>query len=140
MNIRSDKGTEFINSILQNYLHTSGIIHQMSCPYTPQQNGVVERKHQHILGVAGSLMLQANLPKSFWGDCILTAVHLINLLHIQQLKFKSLYELLYDKLPDYSTQRVFGCLCYIPDVTSAPDKFNPRGLKCIFLGYPFGKK
>lgn len=59
---------------------------------------------------------------------------------MQQLSFKSPYELLYNQLPTYSYLRVFGCLCYIADVISVPNKFNPRGLKCLFLGYPFGKK
>lgn len=85
-------------------------------------------------------MLQANLPKTFWGDCVLTAVHLINLLPVQQLQFKYPYELIYDKILDYNCLRVFGCLCQIADVLSPSDKFNPRGLKCVFLGYPFGKK
>lgn len=85
-------------------------------------------------------MLTASLPKSFWGDCILIAIHLIDLLPVQQLKFKCPYELLYNKSPDYTSLRIFGCLCYTADVSSAADKFNPRGLKCIFLGYPFGKK
>jgi len=38
----------------------------------------VERKHQHILGVARSLLFQANLPKTFWAHAIGHAVHIIN--------------------------------------------------------------
>ncbi|KAL0301405.1 UNVERIFIED_CONTAM: Retrovirus-related Pol polyprotein from transposon RE2 [Sesamum radiatum] len=53
------------------FLHNSlGIIHQRSCPHTPQQNGVVERKHQHLLNIARALLHQASLPRSFGGCSI----------------------------------------------------------------------
>lgn len=52
---RSDNGSEFVNQNMSNFLSHRGIIHQTSCSYTPQQNGVVERKHRHLLNVARSL-------------------------------------------------------------------------------------
>lgn len=83
--IRSDNGTEFVNNDLSSYLQSLGIIHQTSCPYTPQQNGIAERKHQHLLNVARSLKTQSHVPSSLWGDCILTAAHLINITPSKQL-------------------------------------------------------
>lgn len=56
--VRSDNGTEFVNSVCANMFKEGGIIHQRSCPYTPQQNGVAERKHRHILEVTRSLRFQ----------------------------------------------------------------------------------
>lgn len=47
--IRSDNGTKFLKANCQNLFAELGILHQNSCTYTPQQNGVVERKHRHIL-------------------------------------------------------------------------------------------
>lgn len=55
--IRSDNGTEFFNSQMNALFSTLGIVHQSSCPYTPQQNGVVERKHKHVLEVGRALKL-----------------------------------------------------------------------------------
>ena len=55
--IRSDNGTEFFNSQMNALFSTLGIVHQSSCPYTPQQNGVVERKHRHVLEVGRALKL-----------------------------------------------------------------------------------
>ena len=58
----SDNGSEFT---MTKFYSDKGIIHQTSCVSTPQQNGVAERKHCHLLNVAQALLFQANLPKQF---------------------------------------------------------------------------
>ncbi|GKB53758.1 putative RNA-directed DNA polymerase, partial [Tanacetum coccineum] len=75
---RSDNGTEFINNRLQTFFNDKGILHQTTCVYTPQQNGIPERKHGHLLNVARSLMFQEELPLYLWSEYILTAVYIIN--------------------------------------------------------------
>lgn len=74
--VRSDNGTEF--TCLKSYFADNGILHETSCVGTPQQNGRVERKHRHILDVARALRFQAHLPITFLGECVLSAVYLIN--------------------------------------------------------------
>ncbi|PKI51814.1 hypothetical protein CRG98_027787, partial [Punica granatum] len=111
---------------------------QTSCTDTPQQNGRVERKHWHILNVARSLMFKASLPTRFWGECVSTVVHLINVTPTPLLGNKSPHELLFGKPPNYSNLRVFGSLCYAHIRTK--DKFESRSQKCVFIGYPHGKK
>jgi len=60
--IRTDSGVEFLMS---QYFYSKGIIHQTTCIETPQQNGIVERKHQHLLNVTRALLFQSSLPLSF---------------------------------------------------------------------------
>ncbi|XP_076915559.1 uncharacterized protein LOC143574955 [Bidens hawaiensis] len=76
--VRSDNGTEFVNNQTKNFFKDNGVLHQTSCTYSPQQNGVVERKHRHLLNVARSLPFQGGIPLSFWSECVLTAAYLIN--------------------------------------------------------------
>lgn len=66
--IRTDNATYFFKRECADYFSSLRIIHQSSCAYTPQQNGLVERKHRHILNVARSFMFQASLPQKYWGD------------------------------------------------------------------------
>lgn len=107
---------------------------------TPQQNGRVERKHRHLLNVARSLMFQAKMPIKFWGEAVLTAAHVINLTPTRILKGKCPHEVLFGSTPSYSKLRVFGSLCFAHKQLRDKNKFVPRSRKCVFVGYPFGKK
>ncbi|XP_023737486.1 uncharacterized protein LOC111885459 [Lactuca sativa] len=137
--IRTDNGTEFINSRFKTFGDSHGIIHQTSCVYTPLQNGVLERKHRHILNVARSLMFQSGVPLKYWGDAILTSVFLINRTPSSVLKGLSPHELVYKKSPNFDNLRVFGCMCFTTNLNNS-DKFSPRSEKCVFMGYSLDKK
>jgi hypothetical protein len=73
--IRSDNGPEFL---LNSFYASKGIFHHKSCVETPQQNGRVERKHQHILNVGRALLYQSKLPASCWSYALLHATFIIN--------------------------------------------------------------
>ena len=66
-------------------------MHHSSCVYTPQQNGVAERKNEHLLEVARSIMFTMNVPKLFWREAILTAAYLINRMPSPTLKVSNTY-------------------------------------------------
>lgn len=61
--LRTDNGTEYFTNAFIAYLASNGIIHQSSCPYTPQQNGVTEYKNRHLLEVAKALMFTMHVPQ-----------------------------------------------------------------------------
>jgi len=137
--IQFDNGREFFNSQTREFLKNLGVLQQSSCIYPPQQNGVVERKHRHLLNVAHALHFQSNLPLNFWGDFVLTVAYLINRLPTNVLKCHTPHEILFNKKPKLSHLRVFGCLVYDHN-THITHKFDERASPGVFLGYPHGKK
>jgi len=138
--IRSDNALEFHSDPCQIFFSKHGILQQTSCVDRPQQNGRVERKHRHILEVARALRFQAHLPIHLWGDCVLTAVYIINRLPSFLLRNKTPYERLFGKPPSYSHMRTFGCLAFASNPSRSHDKFDARGIPCVFLGYPPSQK
>ncbi|XP_024004995.1 uncharacterized protein LOC112082126 [Eutrema salsugineum] len=92
-NLRTDNGGEYISNEFKAFTVKLGIVHQTSCPYTPQQNGVAERKNRHLMEVARTMVFHKNVLKHFWGDAVSTACYLINRLPTKCLKDISPYEI-----------------------------------------------
>ena len=106
--IRSDNGTEFKNTCLDDYLDELGITHELSAPYTPQQNGVVERKNRTLVEMARTMLDEYKIPRRFWPEAINTACHIINMVYLHKFLKKTSYELLTYKKPNVSYFKVFG--------------------------------
>ena len=138
--IRTDNGKEYVNNDFGAYLSSHGIIHQTTCPSTPSQNGVAERKNRHLLEVARSLMFQMNVPKYLWSEAVLTAAYLINRMPSRILGMKSPAELLLGQWEFKVPPKVFGCVCFVRDHRPSVGKLDPRAVKCVFVGYSSTQK
>lgn len=132
---QSDGGGEFMNHALKDHFHASGIKHLVSCPYTPEQNGTAERKHRHIVELGLTMLFHSNVPATHWVEAFFTSAYIGNKLPSSVLKDKSPYEVLENKKPDYSALRVFGSACYPCLRPQTDNKFDPRSLQCVFIGY-----
>ena len=71
--LRTDNGGEFIKKEFDAYLSKHGIQHQKTVPYTPQQNGVVERKNRTLVEMARCMLYSKGLLKKFWAEAICCA-------------------------------------------------------------------
>jgi transposase InsO family protein len=97
--IRSDNGTEFKSSQIEGFLEEEGIKHEFSSPYTPQQNGVVERKNRTLLDMARTMLDEYKTSDRFWAEAVNTACYAINRLYLHRILKKTSYELLTGKRP-----------------------------------------
>lgn len=125
---------------MKEFYNHKGIVHETSYTNTPQQNGVVERKHGHLLNAARALRFQVGLPIKFWGECVLMAAYLINCTPTPLLSSKTPYELLFGSIPSFSHLKIFGCLCFATNTNASKTKFEARASRCVFLGYPYAQK
>jgi transposase InsO family protein len=87
--IRSDNGTEFKNSQIEGFLEDEGIKHELSSPYTPQQNGVVERKNRTLLDMARTMLDEYKTSDRFWVKAINTSCYAINRLYLHRILKKT---------------------------------------------------
>lgn len=137
--LRTDNGREYFNSVLSPYLSDQGIIHQSSCPDTPQQNGISERKNWHLLDVARAIMFTMNVPKYLWGEAVLTACYLINRMPSKILNFQTPLNTLLKAFPLFHVPnlpaKIFGCKAFVHNHQPNQSKLDPRAHTCIFIGY-----
>lgn len=125
----------YCNHSFAHLFNFSGIMHQVSCLYTLEQNGLVERKHHHLLETTKTLLKTASLSYKFWLEVLYAAVYLINRMPSYSINHKTPYQLLYGKKLVYSHFKVFGCACFPWIPPSAHHKLAPKTIPCIFIGY-----
>nr|GEV19706.1 hypothetical protein [Tanacetum cinerariifolium] len=120
---------------MSNFLSECGITYRISCPYTPQENRVTERKNRHFPEIARALLFHSHLPNHFGYDAYAAASFLINRIPSRSLSYSSPYELLFHFIPYYSIFHTFSCLCYPFLGDRRPNKLSSKSTPCIFLGY-----
>uniref|UniRef100_A0A2N9EG31 Integrase catalytic domain-containing protein n=1 Tax=Fagus sylvatica TaxID=28930 RepID=A0A2N9EG31_FAGSY len=98
----------------------SRVRRRLLAPYTPQQNGVAERKNHHLLEVVRASLFGAHMPTSYWGEAVTAAAYLINRVPSSSLQF----------------QTPFEC----PSSHCLRTKLEPRALRCVFVGYALHQK
>jgi transposase InsO family protein len=74
---------------VEEYLDEEGVKHEFSTPYTPQQNGVVERKNMTLIDMARTMLGEFKTPELFWSGAVNTACHAINWLYLHRLLKKT---------------------------------------------------
>ena len=138
--IRSDpRGGDFTSDDFKELCDRSGIKKQLIAPYTPQQNGVVERKNRTIMGLVRSMLKEKELPLELWGEAVSTCVYVLNRSSTKGVKGKTPYEKWNKRKPNVSHLRVFGSVVFVK-TTRRLSKLEDRSKCMVFLGYEAGSK
>lgn len=133
--LQSDNGREFCNLDFDNFLKNHGIKRGLSTPYTPQQNGVAERKNRTLVEMARCLLIQGNLHRSFWGEAVYTANYLRNRSTSKSLDGRTPCERWTGKVPNLKHIRIIGTVVYILDKAPGRGKFDDKAKRGILVGY-----
>ena len=131
--IRSDRGGEY-EAPFGDLCSLLGIIHQTTAPYTPQQNGVAERKNRTLKEMMNALLISSGLPQNLWGEAILSANYILNKIPHKK-SHKTPYELWRGRKPSYKYLKVWGCLAKVTIPKPKRVKIGPKTVDCIFIGY-----
>jgi histone deacetylase 1/2 len=131
--IYSDNGGEFV--ALKQYFSIHRISHYTTTPHTPQQNGVSERHHRHLVETGLTLLHDASLPLSYWPHAFSIAAYLINRQPTPLLQNKTPFETLFRQPPNYLKLKKFGCRCFPLTKPYNTNKLQPKATTCLFLGY-----
>nr|KYP70533.1 Retrovirus-related Pol polyprotein from transposon TNT 1-94 [Cajanus cajan] len=133
--LRSDNGTKYTSEKFNQFCEDFGIEHQLTAPYTPQQNGVSERRNRYILEMTRCMLYEKNLPKEFWAEAASTTTFLHNRLPTKALNDQTPFEVWHGYKPSMKFLKIFGCLCFTHVPQSKRDKLDKRASQGIFIGY-----
>ena len=114
--LRSDRGGEYTVGELTLFCEEHGIIHEVTPSYSPQSNGIAERKNRTLMDMVNAMLLNSGLPENLWGEAILTACFILNRVIVND-KEKTPYEIWKKRAPNLGFLRMWGCLAklLIPD-------------------------
>ncbi|MCO5552083.1 hypothetical protein L7F22_005593 [Adiantum nelumboides] len=133
--LRSDNGGEFLSKEFSQYLLQHGIKRQLTCSYTPQQNGVLERKNRTLFDVARCMLKDKGHSNCYWAEAINTACYLMNQSPTEILKGITPYEALHKVKPKVHQLRVFGCLAFTHVSDEKRKKLDDKSRRCILARY-----
>ena len=132
--LRSENGTEFANHAFDNYLKDRDIIHQLTVPYMPQQNGVAERFNRTSVEMARCMLLNANLGEHLWAEAVNIAAYLRNRATARALNCTTSYKIFYGSKLFVGHLKMFGPTVIALDKRQKR-KFSPKGTQYEMVGY-----
>nr|GEU85354.1 hypothetical protein [Tanacetum cinerariifolium] len=138
--LRTDHGGEFTSKEFANFCEENGIVRHLTAPYSPQQNGVVERRNRTVMEMARSLLKGRNVPGEFWGKAVRYAINLLNRLPSKSLPDITPYEAWYGKKPNLEHIKIFGCVAFAKCTGVHLKKLDDRGKKMVYFGVKNGTK
>ncbi|GJS83629.1 putative RNA-directed DNA polymerase [Tanacetum coccineum] len=142
--VRSDRGGEYYgkhSDLGQSpgpfaiYCQENGIVNQFTMPYTPQQNGVAERRNRTLMDMVRSMICNSILPEFLWTEALKTATHILNRVPSKSVP-KTPFELWTGRAPSLRYFKIWGCPAEAKNFNPQTKKLDSRTISCYFIGYP----
>ena len=133
--IRSDNGGEYTSTAFSKYCLAKGISQELPPPYTPERNGVAERRNRSLLDITRCLLLDKSLPGYLWAEAVKAAADILNLRSTKRHPDKTPEELFFGKKPTVRHLRIFGSPAFVHTPKVSRSKLAPRSEQCILLSF-----
>jgi len=132
--LRTDRGGEFTSSEFNDYCSTYGIARQLTAAYSPQQNGVAERRNRTLMNMVRCMLAARDVPKEYWPEAANLATHVLNRCPTSALSSMTPEEAWTARKPSVEHLKVFGCIghVHVPDVTRK--RLDEKSIKCVYMG------
>ena len=138
--LQDDKAGEYMSDAFIKFTDECGIIRRHTTRNRPQQNRVAERANRTMADDISTMLYEAQLPPSLWGEALATQIYVWNRLPTSCLKGMTPYEAWFKQKPDVSHLRIWGCQAYVFIQKDKRKSLQPHMEKCVFMGYPSGYK
>ena len=133
--LRTDRGGELASNQFSQFCKDNGIHRQLTAAYTPQQNGVAERKNRVIVEKARCLLKSKGLPKYLWVEAVATSIYLLNIFPTKLVNRMTPFQAWFGFKPDVSHLKIFGSIAYAHVLAEKRKKLDDKSRKLIFVGY-----
>lgn len=137
--IRSDGGGEYVNHELRMFYEKEGIEAQLTAAYSPQQNGVAERRNRSLQEMSSCMLLDAGLPRKYWGEAIMTSAYIQNRMPSRSVDTTP-YQKWFGEKPSVEHMKVFGSVAYVHIPNVKRSKMDAKSEKLVFVGYCSDRK
>lgn len=131
--LRSDGGGEYMSNEVTSFLKSHGIQRQVTAPYTPQQNGVSERKNRTLVDMVRCMLIESCLDIKYWGEAVLAANYINN--RLPTCDGVTPFERWNGYTASIRHLRPFGSVAYVHIPKHKRSKFAPKGERLILSGY-----
>ncbi|GJT89188.1 zinc finger, CCHC-type containing protein [Tanacetum coccineum] len=138
--LRTGRGGEFTSNEFTQYCKKNGIARQLTAPYSPQQNGVVERRNRTIMSTTRCMIKAANMPQNFWAEAVRHAIYILNSVPTKALEDITPYEAIKQRKPNLEKLRVCSCIAYAKVPSQRLTKLDDRSSRMVYLGNEQGSK
>jgi hypothetical protein len=132
--LKTDRGEKFVSNNLLSFCDQEVIQKVFSQTYSPNQNGVVERRNRSLLEMARCMLLGKNVPTSLWAEAVNYSCYLQNRIPCRADPHSTPNTLFYDAVPDLSKVRELGTIAYLHQSVPNRDKLSSKTKLCIFVG------
>jgi len=139
INVRTDRGGEYMSNDLESYLDQHGVVHQTTIAYTPEQNGKAERLNRTLMEKVRSMLADSGLPPEAWGEAVMTANYLRNRSPTTGRDLTP-YEMMTGNRPDVGHLRVFGSKAFVHIPKEKRNKLDFKGAPGHMVGYSINSK